>query len=63
MEKIYTIKEIAELLKVNKMTIYRYIKAGRLPAIYLGKEYRVLESDLIAFLHRHRVKEKTSDVL
>lgn len=58
MEKIYTIKEIAELLKVNKMTIYRYIKAGRLPAIYLGKEYRVLESDLIAFLHKHRTRER-----
>ena len=50
MEKYYTIDEVAELLKVSKMTLYRYIKSKKLPAIKLWKEYRVTASDLQSFL-------------
>ena len=54
MEKYYTIDEVAELLKVSKMTLYRYIKSKKLPAIKLGKEYRVSASDLQAFLDSNK---------
>ena len=54
MEKYYTLDEVATLLQVSKMTLYRYIKAKKLPAIKLWKEYRVTESDLKAFLDTNK---------
>jgi len=42
MEKeFYTPAELAEKLRVNKMTIYRYIKAGKIKAYRLGKDFRI----------------------
>lgn len=37
----YLVDELAEKLRVNPMTIYRYIAAGKLTAIKIGKEYRI----------------------
>ena len=37
----YLVDELAEKLRVNPMTIYRYIKAGKLQAHKIGKEYRI----------------------
>jgi excisionase family DNA binding protein len=37
----YTAEELADILKVNIMTIYRYIKAGKLQAYKFGKEFRI----------------------
>jgi putative resolvase len=37
----YTAHELAEILEVNVMTIYRYIKAKKLKAIKIGKEFRI----------------------
>lgn len=52
MEKItvYTLKEVAEILKVSRQTIYNYLKAGRLKATKIGKEYRVTKEDLEEFI-------------
>ena len=44
--KLYTLKEVAEILKVTKQTIYNYIKSGRIKATKYGKEYRITEKDL-----------------
>jgi putative resolvase len=46
----YTTSEIAEMLKLNVMTIYRYIKSGKLSAHKIGKEYRVSKVELEKFL-------------
>ena len=40
-KEFYTAKELAEKLRVNIMTIYRYIKAGKLKAHKIGKEFRI----------------------
>jgi excisionase family DNA binding protein len=48
--KLYTIDEIAEILKVTQRTIYNYIKSGSLKAIKIGKYWRVKQSDLEQFL-------------
>jgi len=48
--KLYTIDEIAEILKVTQRTIYNYIKSGTLKAIKIGKYWRVKHSDLEKFL-------------
>jgi len=47
----YTAHELAEKLKVNVMTIYRYIKAGKLTAYKFGKEFRITEENFQAFLN------------
>lgn len=47
----YLVEELADKLRVNKMTIYRWIKAGRLEAHKLGKEYRISKNTFNAFLN------------
>lgn len=48
--KLYTIDEIAEILKVTQRTVYNYIKSGSLKAIKIGKYWRVRHEDLAQFL-------------
>ena len=48
--KVYTVKEVAEMLRVSEMSVSRYIKAGKLKAIKVGKMYRINEKDLKAFI-------------
>jgi excisionase family DNA binding protein len=39
--ELLTVSEVAALVRVSKMTIYRMIQKGDLPAITVGKSYRV----------------------
>lgn len=50
--KVYTTEEALEVLKVTQRTLYRYIKAGQIKAIKLGREYRITEEALKDFLKR-----------
>ena len=52
----YKAEDLAELLEVNIMTIYRYIKAGRLKAYKLGREFRIEKSEFGAFLKKISTK-------
>jgi len=54
---LLTIQEVAETLKVSKMTIYRYIKAKKIPAYKLEQELRIKESELQNFLDERRTKK------
>lgn len=51
-KEFYTAQELADKLEVNVMTIYRYIKSGKLSAYKIGKEYRVSEKEFNDFLKR-----------
>lgn len=51
-----TTEEIATHLKVNIITVRRYIKSGELPAMFFGKEYRVKNEDFEKFLLKRKVK-------
>lgn len=55
-QTLLTIEEVAKALKVSKMTIYRYIKAEKLPAYKLEQELRIKEDDLAEFLKQRKVK-------
>lgn len=46
------VPEIARYLKVSEVTVYRWCKQGRLPALKLGHHWRVRRSALEAFLQR-----------
>lgn len=52
----YKAEELAELLEVNIMTIYRYIKAGRLKAYKLGREFRIEKDEFNTFLKKVSTK-------
>lgn len=44
-KEFYRAEELAEKLQVNIMTIYRYIKAKKLKAYKIGKEFRIPKED------------------
>ena len=52
MGRILTPGEVAERLRVDRETVYRYIRAGTLPAARLGRSYRVEESSVDTFMAR-----------
>ena len=52
--KLYTLQEVADVLRVSRQTIYNYVTAKRLKASKIGKEYRVTEEDLQDFLKNGR---------
>ncbi len=49
-EEFFTAQELADKLKLNVMTIYRYIKSGKLIAYKIGKEFRISEKDFNSFI-------------
>jgi len=55
-EKYYTIEEIAKMLKVAYLTVYRWIQDGKLVAYKAGKQYRIKESDLNKFVEKKKKK-------
>ena len=54
--EFYTAKELANKLRVNIMTVYRYIKAGKLKAYKMSKEFRIKNNDFNKFLKRIEIK-------
>lgn len=50
--EFYRAEELAEKLRVNIMTIYRYIKAGKLRAHKIGKEFRITKAEFEHFLKK-----------
>jgi excisionase family DNA binding protein len=45
-----TVAEVAQSLRVSNMTVYRLISSGELPAVRVGKSYRLREEDVDAYL-------------
>ena len=57
--EVFTAHELAARLKVNVITIYRYIKAGTLRAHKIGKEFRISRADFEAWLAQTRTRAGT----
>ena len=53
--EFYTVSQIAELLQLTEMTIYRMIHRGDLPCYVIGRNKRFRSSDLEAFLASRRL--------
>jgi excisionase family DNA binding protein len=49
-DPLFTVSEVADVLRVSNMTIYRLIKAGEISALRVGKNYRIRERDLEDYL-------------
>jgi putative molybdopterin biosynthesis protein len=46
----YTVEEVSKKLKITKLSIYRYIKSGKLKAYRIGKNIRISEENLNKFI-------------
>ena len=53
---LLTVSEVASAMRVSNMTVYRLIKNGELPAVRVGKNYRLRETDLERFLEERSVR-------
>jgi len=51
---LLTPNQVAEILQMHTLTIYNYIRQGKLDAIRLGRSYRVAPEDLARFIEAHR---------
>ncbi len=50
----YTVKEIAEKLRVKISTVQDYIRKGHLPAYRIGRDYRIKKDDYEEWLKKRR---------
>jgi len=55
-EQFYTPQEVSAMLKVAYLTVYRWIRASKLPAYKVEKQYRVRKEDLDTFLASKKTK-------
>ena len=44
------VQEVAQLMRVSSMTVYRLIRAGDLPAVRVGRSFRVRDVDVDGYL-------------
>lgn len=49
-DRLWTVAEVADHMRVSNMTVYRLIKAGELPAIRVGKNYRIRGKELADYI-------------
>ena len=50
--KFLTIAEVAQVMRVSKMTVYRLVHNGELPAVRVGRSFRVTEEDVNEYLRK-----------
>jgi excisionase family DNA binding protein len=48
--RFMTAGEVASVLRVSTMTVYRLINAGELPAVRIGRSFRLRSEDLDRYL-------------
>jgi excisionase family DNA binding protein len=48
--RLLTVNEVADLLRVSRMTVYRLIKDGSIAALRVGRSYRLREDDVDDYL-------------
>ncbi len=51
---VLTVEEVAKLLKLSKITIYRLIKTGEIPAYKVGASWRINKDDLEAYIESRK---------
>jgi excisionase family DNA binding protein len=51
-DRFLTVQEVADLMRVSTMTVYRLINAGELRAARVGRSYRLRTGEVDAYLDR-----------
>src|ERR1700754_3596296 len=57
-----TTEEVLEYLQVNLRTVYRLIKAGKIPAVRVGRQWRFRKRDIDAWLESQRPRQGRASV-
>lgn len=52
---VMTVEQVAAYLQLNRLTVYKFVRDGRIPASRVGRSLRVLREDVDRFLLAHRV--------
>ncbi|MBF4163856.1 helix-turn-helix domain-containing protein [Nocardioides acrostichi] len=47
-----TVAEVAQIMRVSKMTVYRLVHGGELPAVRVGRSFRVREDAVDEYLRK-----------
>jgi len=55
---LLTPEQVAGILQVHVLTIYSYIRQGKLDAVRLGRNYRIIPKDLTRFIESNRIKNQ-----
>lgn len=53
--------QVAGILRVHVLTVYSYIRRGKLDAVRLGRSYRIIPEDLKLFIESNRVKKSVEN--
>ncbi|MFE6686341.1 helix-turn-helix domain-containing protein [Streptomyces sp. NPDC057743] len=51
-DRFYTVEQVASWLELHVRTVRNYVRDGRLPAVRIGKQYRIAHEDLETFTGR-----------
>lgn len=60
LEQIYTIKELANILKIDPETVRIKVKKGIIGSFKVGNQYRITEADLQEYIKANRSKNELS---
>jgi excisionase family DNA binding protein len=60
-DELLTVAEVADVLRVSTMTVYRLIHNGELPAVRVGRNYRVRRGDLLRYIEGQVVAPAASE--
>ena len=57
---VMTVDQVAAYLQMNRLTVYRYVREGKIPAAKFGKLYRILKADVDRFLEDQKAPTRPS---
>ncbi|WP_051442238.1 helix-turn-helix domain-containing protein [Arthrobacter sp. H14] len=49
--ELLTVEEVATVLRVSRMTVYRRVHSGELPSVHFGRSFRIPASAIEAYLN------------
>lgn len=52
LDSLFTLKEVLELLKVSRSTLYKFMEKGEIKGIKIGKVWRFRKEDIESFITR-----------
>lgn len=58
--RFLTVAEVADMMRVSTMTVYRLVKSGELPAVRFGRSYRIPETAVAAAVELPAVRHPQS---
>jgi len=56
-KRLLTIDEVAEFLHMNPMTVYSWVKDGKIPAFKIGKVWRFRKTEIDEWLKKQKYKK------